>query len=82
MGDENLVVEWSDGGHPATDEFPFVWLRDNCQCTSCFHPVSKGRLFLMRNLNMDIRPKEVFFSAEKNKVMMLPLRMNPSITLK
>ena len=31
-----LNVKWSDG---ATAKFPAVWLRDNCQCNSCFHQV-------------------------------------------
>ncbi len=71
MGDENLVVNWSDGDRPTMDCFPFVWLRDNCQCPECFHPVSKGRLFLMRDLEVDIKAEAAEHCPESGKVRCL-----------
>ena len=44
-------------------QFPFLWLRDNCRCEKCFHPVSLGRLFLMRNLKADIQIADVKVSG-------------------
>ena len=37
--------------------FPYVWLRDNCQCPQCWHPVSRARLFRMQQLQLNIKPK-------------------------
>lgn len=39
--ERNLVVELTTGGQ---HEFPLVWLRDNCQCSDCFHPGSYSRI--------------------------------------
>ena len=36
--------------------YPYVWLRDNCRCSKCFHPSSRGRLVLMENLDPEIIP--------------------------
>ncbi|XP_062548797.1 gamma-butyrobetaine dioxygenase [Armigeres subalbatus] len=40
-GDELLVVELVNGQQY---DFPLVWLRDNCQCSECFHPGSHSRI--------------------------------------
>ena len=39
-------------------KFPYVFLRDNCPCEECLHPVSKGRLFQLQNLDPNITPKK------------------------
>ena len=51
-----VTVTYSDG---TTDKFPFLWLRDNCQCEECFNPHSLARSFLMKDLRLDITPKSV-----------------------
>lgn len=48
-----LEVSWGDGNE---DIFPYVWLRDNCQCESCFHPSSKSRIHLIQDLDVKTRP--------------------------
>lgn len=35
-----LVVKWQDD---LSDEYPLTWLRDNCQCPSCFDFSSQSR---------------------------------------
>ena len=39
--DQMLKIIWND---KETCEFPHIFLRDNCQCPACFHPVAKSRL--------------------------------------
>ncbi|ROT61981.1 putative gamma-butyrobetaine dioxygenase-like [Penaeus vannamei] len=46
------------------DEFPYVWLRDNCQCHACFHTSASSRLLRVANLSMDVRPREVQVSND------------------
>ncbi|XP_078583873.1 gamma-butyrobetaine dioxygenase-like [Branchiostoma floridae x Branchiostoma japonicum] len=48
-----VEVEWSDGG---VSSFPYVWLRDNCQCPQCFKPDSCSRLVLMSDLDVNVSP--------------------------
>ena len=50
-----LSVKLDGGGEGDWLDFPFVWLRDNCQCPLCFHPVSFGRTVLLRTIDMDVR---------------------------
>nr|CAH0103769.1 unnamed protein product [Daphnia galeata] len=35
-----LIVNWKDN---LIDEYPLVWLRDNCQCPACFDQSSQSR---------------------------------------
>ncbi len=39
--------------------FPFVWLRDNCQCEKCYHQISHGRMFPLMDLDIDTQPQHV-----------------------
>ena len=40
-------------------EFPFVWLRDNCQCPACFHPGSNSRTINWEAFDVDTYPCDV-----------------------
>ncbi|CAL4097429.1 unnamed protein product, partial [Meganyctiphanes norvegica] len=51
-----LEVSWSS---KEKDLYPYVWMRDNCQCSNCFHPIAKTRTFGAFNLDMDIHPKHI-----------------------
>ncbi|KAJ1522645.1 hypothetical protein ONE63_001817 [Megalurothrips usitatus] len=37
--------------------FPFVWLRDNCQCSECFHQDSQSRTIIMESFNINSKPE-------------------------
>ncbi|XP_063872315.1 gamma-butyrobetaine dioxygenase-like isoform X2 [Scylla paramamosain] len=50
------TVTFSDNTSSA---FPFVWLRENCQCSTCFQSDAIARLFLIDDLDVHIQPKEV-----------------------
>ena len=56
-----LEVSWSAATHPS--KFPYVWLRDNCLCEKCHHPISHARNFYMKDLDLDITPIDVDVSA-------------------
>merc|ERR1711884_75288 len=45
-------------GNDVWHKYPTVWLRDNCRCPSCFHPVSRNRTILMRDLDLNARPRK------------------------
>ncbi|CAH1250468.1 BBOX1 [Branchiostoma lanceolatum] len=55
-----VEVEWSGGG---VSRFPYVWLRDNCQCPQCFNPDSRSRLVLMSDLDVNVSPVRVELQA-------------------
>lgn len=42
-----------------TLNFPYVWLRDNCQCEQCFHQSAKSRIIDWSKFNLNIKPKDV-----------------------
>ncbi|CAH1259077.1 Hypp2145 [Branchiostoma lanceolatum] len=50
---EAVEVEWSAGG---VDRFPYIWLRDNCQCSECFQADLNKRLVLTSELDLDVSP--------------------------
>jgi len=39
--------------------FPHVWLRDNCQCPSCFHRTSNSRIIDIEQFDFDTSPTDV-----------------------
>ncbi|XP_018023988.1 gamma-butyrobetaine dioxygenase [Hyalella azteca] len=49
-----LEVEWAEGGRSI---YPWLWLRDNCQCDQCFHPVSLSRTSFLQDLDLNVAPK-------------------------
>ncbi|KAL6073349.1 trimethyllysine dioxygenase [Balamuthia mandrillaris] len=55
-GLKSLRVEWSDG---VKKDFHYLWLRDNCQCKECYHPITFQRLVDTLSISRDIRPNEV-----------------------
>ncbi|KAM7424558.1 hypothetical protein PAMA_000754 [Pampus argenteus] len=51
LDEEKLVeVEWEDGGQSL---YPFIWLRDNCQCPLCTLQSAQARKLLMSDLDID-----------------------------
>lgn len=39
--------------------FPFVWLRENCQCDQCFHKTAQSRIIDWSDLNLNVQPINV-----------------------
>lgn len=73
-GNDFLHVDWTD---KSEDRYPFGWLRDNCQCPECHHPVSKSRQVLLKTLDPHIKPKSVVF--DKNKVRLSLFLLRPAL---
>ncbi|XP_035672119.1 gamma-butyrobetaine dioxygenase-like [Branchiostoma floridae] len=48
-----VEVEWSAGG---VSKYPYVWLRDNCQCPMCYESEYGNRLILTSELDTEIVP--------------------------
>ncbi|XP_045446547.1 gamma-butyrobetaine dioxygenase-like [Melitaea cinxia] len=40
-------------------QFPYVWLRDNCQCEKCFHSSAKSRIIDWSKFDLNVQPKNV-----------------------
>uniref|UniRef100_A0A1I8H7R4 DUF971 domain-containing protein n=1 Tax=Macrostomum lignano TaxID=282301 RepID=A0A1I8H7R4_9PLAT len=55
-----LTVRWSDKSR-RDSLLPLAWLRDNCQCSGCFHPDTLSRLQLMENFDPKIGADSVQF---------------------
>lgn len=41
------------------EEYPWVWLRDNCQCSKCYEPISQCRIVNLTEWDLDIKPRDV-----------------------
>lgn len=41
---------------PEESEFNFMWLRDNCQCEDCLHPVTRERTLITSDIPENISP--------------------------
>lgn len=38
--------------------YPFVWLRDSCQCASCIHPTTRQKLHRSSDIPLSIKPAD------------------------
>lgn len=54
-GKGKLTIDWQGGG---SENFHYVWLRDNCPCPRCLHP-SGQRLVDILGLPPDAAPRKV-----------------------
>ena len=43
--------------------YPLIWLRDNCQCHSCFDPKALGRSLLWNDLNLKLQVSKAEVSS-------------------
>ena len=59
---ESLQIDWENG---TTSSYPYIFLRDNCQCDKCYHGTAKQRLFdTALSVPIDIKPDSVWQSAD------------------
>lgn len=47
----NVTVQWDDG---RKNLFHFDWLRDNCSCPACVHPVTREQVFEIADTPVDL----------------------------
>ncbi|KAM8939166.1 gamma-butyrobetaine dioxygenase [Pelodytes ibericus] len=57
-----VCVRWEDGDQSF---YPFVWLRDNCQCPLCFLQSAKARQLPIENLDVNTEVKDITLTEEK-----------------
>ncbi|XP_007885855.1 gamma-butyrobetaine dioxygenase [Callorhinchus milii] len=54
--DRCITVRWEDGSESL---YPYVWLRDNCQCSQCFLHSAKARKFPIADLDVNVVAEKV-----------------------
>lgn len=57
-----MQILWQDG---TASFYPAVWLRDNCQCPSCYLDSAKARKFLVESLDVNIGIKDLSFDRKR-----------------
>uniref|UniRef100_A0A1A9WCL6 TauD/TfdA-like domain-containing protein n=1 Tax=Glossina brevipalpis TaxID=37001 RepID=A0A1A9WCL6_9MUSC len=50
-------------------KFPSVWLRDNCYCNSCFHPVSKSRIHNWNEFDVNVKAEHLQINPETKQII-------------
>lgn len=53
---DNSIIYINDNKTLVELKFPLIWLRDNCQCSQCFHKVSNSRTINAEKFNFNIQP--------------------------
>ena len=57
-----MEIKWNSQKASLSDlrsRFHYVWLRDNCQCPECYHPVTNQRLVDVVNIGDNLRPSRM-----------------------
>ena len=58
-----VSITWKDN---TTDVYPYIYLRDNCQCPECFFKDSNQRIVdVVRDVDINIKPTKVELSEDK-----------------
>jgi len=52
---KRLVLESETG---SKEEFPWVWLRDNCQCPTCYEPLAQSRIVNLSEFDQKVKAKK------------------------
>lgn len=61
-----VSITWKDN---KTDVFPYIYLRDNCQCPECFFKDSNQRLVdVVRDVDINVKPTKVELSEDKTNL--------------
>jgi gamma-butyrobetaine dioxygenase len=64
-----VEVVWSDG---RASRFHHIWLRDNCPCEQCVHPVTREQMFEIISVPADLRPQRVWVDEEGSLAIAWP----------
>lgn len=62
QGTDSVEINWKrkdDSVPNFWDKFHHMWLRDNCQCSECYHPETHQRLLDTLKISADLRPRSV-----------------------
>ena len=63
---ECLVIKWNDGN---VDEFPHVYLRENCRCPACYTDERKSRsMYSPKEVNLDITAESAVWNTEDDQL--------------
>lgn len=58
-----IEIKWNGCGDEAApsvwSKYHHIWLRDNCQCSECFHPETHQRILDTLKVNVDVTPRSV-----------------------
>ena len=55
-----IKVEWeAASGEEHSQDFPYVWLRDVCRCSSCFNPVVHSKVSDFIDLDPEVHPLQL-----------------------
>ena len=59
-----LVIKWSDG---KVDEYPFMYLRENCRCSACYKDERKSRtMHSTKEVDLNITAQSASWSNDDN----------------
>lgn len=65
-GKKMLNVTWQDD---TSNAYPYIYLRDNCQCSQCYFKDSNQRLVdVVRDVDLNVRPTNVEMSEDGSKL--------------
>ncbi|RHY97440.1 hypothetical protein DYB37_005226 [Aphanomyces astaci] len=54
--EEHIEITWADGH---ISPFHHIWLRDNCPCEQCRHPIAEERMHDTLSIPLSIKPSKV-----------------------
>lgn len=61
-----MIVDFNKNGSASNNDqlkYPLIWLRDNCQCSSCFDAQTKSRIIDWAKFNFkNAQPKSISVS--------------------
>lgn len=49
-------------------QFPYVWLRENCQCQECYHPSAQSRILDWSKFDLNVKPTQVQENEKTNSL--------------
>ena len=61
LGHDALEIRWSSG---ESSVLPYLWLRDNCDCSGCRVEQTSEKKFMIKDVAVDVRPAAVEFDAD------------------
>ena len=61
-----IVVKWKNGN---INEYPYLYLRENCRCPSCYKDERKVRtMFVPKEIDLNVKADTVHWNAEDEKL--------------
>ncbi|KAL9878527.1 gamma-butyrobetaine dioxygenase [Glossina fuscipes] len=69
LDETNGFIVIQEDSHQELLKYPSVWLRDNCYCNACFHPITKSRIHNWDEFDVNVKAEYLQVNVDTKQII-------------